>query len=143
MFLAAARNSGTKLIQKIITLRSTRDHLYREQTSLTKRIARVVQRDPLGEASIDLQTELDMIAVNINGIKRQLDDSQRLLADEGEAGLAKLKRLKKSKFIEALVNAIATKSRIRSLLQFRKLESIRLSDAIGMLVLNSVILIFV
>lgn len=122
------RKAGDKLIQAILTMRGTRTTLKRKHNSLAVRIARADLKDASGLSSIELKTEYDEIAAKEEALKEAIKKKEAILAKDGEAGTAKLRRMVGSKFVEALVNAMATKTIIRDLLRARKLELARIMD---------------
>lgn len=109
-------------------MRGSRNALKRKRGSLISHIARADLKDPSGLSSVELKTELEDTEEQLEGLRVLMKKKEVLLAKDGEAGVAKLKRMQGSKFIEALVNSMAIKTVIRDLLRARKMELARIMD---------------
>lgn len=109
-------------------LRSAQSAALQERSRLTAQLAEETLADPSGESTVDIQINLDSLGIRLDNVEKRLKAKEDLLAEDGQAGIAKLRSLKTSKYLQALVSAKAFKSRIRTMLRRRKFELRRMID---------------
>lgn len=128
LYIAQEKGAGTKLIHSIITMRSARRTSLQERSRLAQRLATAGLEDPSGAMSVEIQMDLEGLESRLKTLTDRLRANEELLAKDGAVGLRKLKELGKSKFVEAMVNAMACKVRICAGLRNRMFEGRRLVD---------------